>query len=295
MLAFHRNFAYTALASVLAVASMQAQTDSTAAASTPALASQSTSQRAWSLLEDTVAPAQHTEQRIQALAALGTMGSNDHAEHLIATALHDKDLDIRTAAVLAAGETKNPRLFPDLRKSLDDAEPRVAYTAAVTLWKMHDHIGEDLLMAVANGERRANATLFRGARHDAARTLHSPTALATIGAQESAGLLFGPFGIGIAAIEYARKNGGDEARAVAIDLLAEQHTPAIHDELVDALEDKDPIVRAAATKALGKWPGAATAKTVLPLLDDPKLPVRLTAAATYLRVSSSVHSKPAQH
>ncbi len=244
-------------------------------------------EHSWTLLSETVAPTQHSEQRIEALAALGSMGNDPRAAKLIATSMTDKDLDVRTGAVLAAGENKNPRLLPDLRKALDDAEPVVAYTAAVTLWKLHDHSGADLLTEVADGDRPAGPGLFKGARHSAARTLHNPAALATLGATQGAGLLLGPFGVGVSAYEYARKNGGNSARAVAIDLVAELHTPAVHQELMEALSDKDPVVRAAAAKALGHWSDHATAVALAALLDDSKLPVRLAAAASYLRIAGT--------
>jgi HEAT repeat protein len=245
------------------------------------------SERAWTLLTSTVTDTKHVEPAVQALAALGTMGSNARAAQLITTAMKDSERDVRTAAILAAGQTKNPRLTPALRSALNDAEPEVAFAAASTLWKMHDHSGEDVLEAVANGDRRGNATLMNAARHTVSRDIHSPSTLAKIGAMQGAAILLGPFGFGLSAVEYARKNGGESARASSIDLLAEQHTLATHKLLVDALDDKDPGVRAAAAKALAQWSDAATQKALAPLIDDAKLPVRLTAAAAYLRSSAS--------
>ena len=244
------------------------------------------SHRAWDLLNSTVRDTKHVDSAIQGLAALGTMGSDPQAADLITTAMKDPERDIRVAAILAAGQTKNPRLMQSIRAALDDAEPEAGFVAATTLWKLHDHTGEDFLISVADGDRKANGTLMHGAGHSAHRTLHSPAALAKLGATEGASLLLGPFGIGVAAVEYARKNGGDSARATSIDLLAEQHTPDIHKELIDALDDKDAAVRASAAKALGQWNDTATATALAPLIDDPKLPVRLTAAAAYLRTST---------
>ncbi len=244
-------------------------------------------QRAWTLLTATARDTKHVDAAIQALAALGTMGSNERAASLIAEALKDPERDIRTAAVLAAGQTKNPRLLPKLHSALDDAEPDVAFAAATTLWKMRDHSGEDLLVAVASGERRATGTLMHTARHTAARDLHSPATLAKIGATQGAYYLLGPFGIGLSAAEYARKNGGESARASSIDLLTELRTPETHQTLLDALDDKDPGVRAAAAKGLGQWNDPATVRALATLLDDAKLPVRLTGAAAFLRSSAA--------
>jgi HEAT repeat protein len=54
---------------------------------------------------------------------------------------------------------------------------------------------------------------------------------------------------------------------------------------VDALSDKDIAVRAAAAKALGQRHDASAIKPVGALLNDPKLPVRLFAAAAYINCS----------
>ena len=77
---------------------------------------------------------------------------------MITDAMGDPDVDVRTAAVLAAGETKDRNLTTPLRNMLDDKEPQVDFTAAMTLWKMGDKSGEDILMSVVDGDRSANAT-----------------------------------------------------------------------------------------------------------------------------------------
>ena len=91
--------------------------------------------RAWSMLTSNAAPDKSQNDRIQALAALGTMGADPRAEHLIGDAIVGKDMDVRTAAILAADKSKNPQLIDRLRMALDDPDPQVAYAAATTLWK----------------------------------------------------------------------------------------------------------------------------------------------------------------
>ena len=211
---------------------------------------------------------------------------------MFTTALSDPDFDVRTAAILAAGQGKDRNLIAPLRKMLDDKEPQVAFTAATTLWKLNDHSGESLLKAVVDGERKTNAGLVNGAMHTANEDLHSPSTLARIGALQGASLLLGPFGFGITAYEYIHKNGGDTTRVLAVEQIAQQKNPAIRDELVAALGDKDPAVRAAAAKALGRYREKAISKALSNLFDDPKLPVRLTAAASYLRSNRVVPGVP---
>lgn len=261
--------------------------------------------RAWSMLTSNVSADKPAHDRIQALAALGSMGNDPRAARLIGDAIVEHNMDVRTAAILAAGQTKNPELTTRLRAALDDDQPQVAYAAATTLWKMHDESGEDLLLAVAGGERKDHPGKIKAEKHKAAKEMHSPRALAKIGIDQGSGYVLGPFGFGVQAIEFIHKNGGDPGRAAAIDLLSEQHSEAVHNELIDDLADHDFAVRAAAAKGLGRWPSRDTANRLLPLFDDSKLAVRLTAAAAYIRVlappplesesrSKANHPQPAQ-
>jgi HEAT repeat protein len=249
---------------------------------------------AWSLLTSAKSDLKHPQLRIQALAALGTLGANARAAKMITDAMHDPNLDIRTGAILAAGQSKNHALIPKLRDLLNDKEPQVAFTAATTLWKMNDHSGEDLLVAVVDGERKSSAGLVGSSLHTANTDLHSPSTLARIGALQGASLLLGPFGFGITAYEYIHKNGGESARTVAIDLLSQTKSKDVHDRLVAALADKDLGVRAAAAKALGDYRDKETAAAIANLFYDPKPPVRLTACAAYLRSSGAVAPVPAR-
>jgi HEAT repeat protein len=274
-------FALTSTCQLCAQAGNTAQ--DTAQAEDPASPSGAPSvESAWSILTAAAHNARRPQSRIQAVAALGTMSSNPRASAMIREAMKDPDLDVRTAAILAAADTKNHALLADIHPLLNDPEPQVVFTAATTLWKEHDRTGEDILRAVADGDRRANPTLMHGAKNDMYRKLHDPSSLALTAGTAGAGMLLGPFGFGIAALEYMRKNGGDSARTAAITDLAEDKSPTVREELVDALGDKDTGVRAAAAKVLGQFHQSSLQEPLGKLFDDPKLPVRLTAAAAYL-------------
>lgn len=237
------------------------------------------------MLTENAAAGKNPNDRIQALAALASMGSDDRAARLISDAFTSKEIDVRIAAILAAAQTKNPRLIPRIREAFDDPDPQVAYTAAVTLWRNHDRSGEDLLTAVAEGDRKANESLMGGAKHKGQQEIHNPKLMATQGLEAGAGFALGPAGFGIKAVMYAKGQGGAAARAAAVDLLAESHTEQVHRTLIDCLSDKEGAVRAACAKGLGNWPGQESAGQLGPMLDDNKLPVRLSAAASYIRVA----------
>jgi HEAT repeat protein len=249
-------------------------------------------QHAWEMLSSSQVDVKHTDVRIQGLAALGLMGNNPRSLQMIGAAMTDPDVDVRTAAVLAAGQTKAPEITSDMRRLLDDKEPQVAYGAALSLWKLGDHSGEDILMAVIDGERRASATLMNGTEHTIDKDLHSPSTLAKIGVLQGAGMLLGPFGFGITAYEYIHRNGGDSARVNAIEAISQEKTEPIRKELLGALDDKDPSLRAAAAKALDSYHQPDVSAAIAKLFDDPKQPVRLTSAAAYLISTGTSAASP---
>ena len=242
--------------------------------------------QAWTILTDAAADTKHPQTRIQALAAVGLLRT-PHSARLIEAAMHDPDLDVRTAAALAAGQSGDRNLSTPLRELLDDSEPQVVFAAAMSLWKMNDRSGEDILMAIADGERSANPTMVHGARHKIDSDLHDPGKMARLGATEGASMLLGPFGFGIAAFNFIHQSGGDLARASAIEAIAQERTPPVHQELLAALSDKDPAVRAAAAKGLVDYRDKPTSSALYALFTDPKYPVRLTAAAAYLRTTGT--------
>jgi len=218
-----------------------------------ATAGQRTDQ-AWKILTDAAGDVKRmqTQTRIQALAALSLLRCPRSAK-MITDVMTDPDVDIRTAAALAAGQTGDPNLTTNLRNLLDDKEPQVAFTAAMTLWKMGDKSGEDILMAVVDAERSAGPTTVHGTEHKIDKDLHNPEMLARMGVMQGASMFLGP----------------------------------IHKELLAALADKDPAVRAAAAKALADYHDQATSMAIYPLFADKKYPVRLTAAAAYLRTTGT--------
>lgn len=250
------------------------------------------SDAAWKILTDAATDTKHTQTRLQALTALGLLRSPRSAK-LIADAMADPGLDVRTAAALAAGLSRDRTLEPNLRSLLDDKEPQVAFTAAMTLSKMGDHSGEDILLAVVDGERSAGPTRMHGTEHRIDNDLHNPVMLTRLGAMQGASMLLGPFGFGITAFEFIYQNGGDLARVSAIEQIAKERTEPVHKKLLAALADKDPVVRAATAEALADYHDSATSMTIYPLFADKKVPVRLIAAAAYLRTTGVLGPLPA--
>jgi len=241
---------------------------------------------AWSTLKTAAADPKKPDDRVAAVAAIGTIQGSPVAHKLIADALNDPSLDVRLAAILAVGTLKDKGLHGKLRIMMDDKEPQIVFTAATTLWKLDDKSGEDILMSVIDGDRKTDAGLVKGTERSANKDLHNPVKLAEFGARQGAGYLLGPFGYGITAWDYAHQHPGENPRVAAINLLSTEKTANVRATLIDALDDKDQQVRAAAACALGDYPGPATGAKLLITFDDGKLPVRMLGAASYIRVSS---------
>jgi HEAT repeat protein len=214
---------------------------------------------------------------------------------LIGDAMKDTDVDVRSAAAIAATQTQDRNLTTPLRNLLDDNEPQVQFAAAIALWKMGDRSGEDILMSVVEGDKSTSPGLVHGTEHKISRDLHDPAKLAKLGAMQGAAMLLGPFGVGISAIQFIHQSGGNAARVTAIEQLADEHTPPVHKDLIDALQDKDAPVRTAAAKALADYDDPETQKAVYGLMADPKSQVRLMAAAAYLRTTGTPGPEAAPH
>ena len=138
---------------------------------------------------------------------------------------------------------------------------------------------------------KATAGAKDSAKHTIGKDLHSPSTLARIGALQGASLLLGPFGFGVGAYEYMHKNGVDTSRVTAVEQISEEKTDPNRSTLIAALNDKDPAVRAAAAKALGTtYHDQEISDALLPIFDDSKRPVRLTAAAAYINATSPPHA-----
>ena len=248
--------------------------------------------QAWSALQDSLA-SKRIDTRIDAINALSLLGGNTRAEDMVRSAMSDADadIDVRLAAIVAAGQMDTDRgaqpVFRDeLHKLLAGDDPKLSFTAATTLWAMHDTSGQDVLTATAEGERASDYSFFKRSEHNASRTLHSPEALARIAMLQSLTILVPPVGMGMGAYGYLKGSTGASPQVTAIVQLGKVHTPEVQKALIEATKTKDAAARIAAAEALSKFSGAEVRDALNPLLDDDKLQVRLTASAAFVRVNT---------
>jgi hypothetical protein len=243
---------------------------------------------AWDLLKTALSDTSTKARpaRLDAATALGSLSDFEPAQKLLRDAATNTDRYLRLAAVAAMGTSKAEIFIPDLRKALDDSAPEVSFAAAVGLWKMHDHTGENVLYAVLAGDRKVKQGVVGSGIHDADQDVHSPSKLAEIGAEQGAYALLGPVGFGVDAFRATRKgSNGNSARVLTATLLAEDSSKATMQQFLDALEDHDYRVRAAAARELGHYQGKQVTDALQTTFTDPKPAVRLMAAASYIRAS----------
>lgn len=250
---------------------------------------------AWTRLENGVTGTKNTDMRIAAISALSLLGGQPRAEKLVGNTLHDEDTDVRLAAIVAAGEMMkngNRNTFSqELRGQLNDTNPKIAFTSASTLWKLDDPSGEDILLAVAEGERSGDYNFWKGSKHNANRTLHSPSALAKIAAQQSMVILVPPVGMGMGAYGYLKGAGGASPQVTAITQIEKEHTEPAKNALIQASKTKDAGARLAAAEALAEYRGDDVRAALRDMLTDSKDNVRFTASAAFIRQLSAPSAK----
>ena len=201
--------------------------------------------------------------------------------------LEDKDVEVRLATITSLVDLKNKSTVGTLETALDDEVPEVSFTAAKALWLLHDPAGEQELLAVLEGDSKASSNFISKQKRDTLRMFHTPRVLFLFAVRQGMGFVPLPgFGEGVGSMQALLTDPGISGRATAALLLGKDKSAAVLDALKDGLLDKDWSVRAAAVHSLSLRDDPALKETLEPLLDDEKEPVRLRAAAGFLRLSA---------
>jgi len=236
----------------------------------------------WDVLTQGAAE-ENSTRRALAIVALGTIRT-PQADKLVLAAVSDKAAPVRLAAVSALAEQKSRSAIPKLKTALDDEAAEVGFSAAKALWEMGDRSGGDLLSEVLAGERKQSPGFVKKQVREAKSTLQNRKKIVWMGAKEGAGFLFGPLGFGLGVVEGLTQDASAPTRALSATLLGQYRDPVARAELVDALEDKSPLVRVAVARALGGFADRALIPKLESLLDDKSEAVRYMAAAAMVRI-----------
>ena len=216
------------------------------------------SQEAIAVLERVIAIEKFHHVRIAALDSLGQIGGK-HASGIVAKLLGDEDTDLALAAVSALGKIEDAAVLAPLRESLRSSRPEIRAGACDAL-----------------GTRREAATwedLLRVATTDLNDKVADKAILGLkqIGTEESIGAL-------VALLESNRREYAANAladvsddhienvarglshhsalvRRATVEVLARIKRPRASEVIRRALADTDPLVRQAASDALGQMKG----------------------------------------
>jgi HEAT repeat protein len=233
------------------------------------------------------------DTRKQAALALSLVGSADPYAAWLEALLDDKDVEVRVDAVASISDLKDSHTIPALHKALNDEVPEVSFAAARSLWALKDPEGKKALLSIVSGESKASSGYFAKQKREALRMMHTPKPMFLFAVRTGAGLAPVPgLGAGVASMQGLLSDPSVSGRATAVLLLEKENDEPTITALKDALQDKDWSVRAAAVHALVLHDDPAFQDEIIPLLDDKNEPVRLRAAAGYLRLETIRDTKP---
>jgi HEAT repeat protein len=224
--------------------------------------------------------------RKQAVLAVGLFRDAPAARELLLPMLKDPDTQVRIAAVASLTDFNDPAVIPALRRVLADPVPEVAFAAAKSLWTLHQQTGEEAIIAVLEGEKKAGSNPFRAKFRDMARMMHTPGAALMLGIRQGVGFAPVPgLGEGVGALQALLLDKETSPQATAALLLSHDKSAAAQQALKEALFNEHWPVRAAAAQAIAMSNDPRHAPELVQLLDDGNEKVRFRAAGAWLRLT----------
>ena len=242
-------------------------------------------EKAWQILHGGL-EFDSTEKRVKAVTALGLMKGNAEAEKLATAALKDEKGDVRAAAATALGSMHAVHAKDPLEAALDDKDPAVVLAAANSLLLLKNtDFAYDIYYGVLTGTVRTDKGVVKEQIKDQLKVLRDKKKIAELGLEQGIGFI--PYGgVGYGVVKTLVKNDNSPVRAAAAKKLAHDPDPASAKALVDATQDKNWVVRAAALEAIAERGDRSLVSKIAPSLDDNKDEVRFTGAACVARLSA---------
>jgi HEAT repeat protein len=242
--------------------------------------------QAWSIITDALKD-KNPDTRVQAVQSLGLIGVHEPYISTLNGMLEDKDVEVRVATVTSLVDIKNISTVPALKKALGDEIPEVSFAAAKALWTLKDPDGEDALLSILSGELKASSRFLDKKKRETLRMFHTPKPLMFFALKTGAAFAPVPgLGTGVSSMQGIILDPAISGRAATVLLLASDKDPRVLPAFIDALQDKDGSVRAAACHAIALRNDRKLQKELIPMLEDKKPAVRVRAAAGYLRLES---------
>ena len=250
--------------------------------------------QAWTVLHEGAAN-KSVYQRLATMRVMQLIPENAAALTLAEQGLKDKDRETRAAAALSLGAMKSKSAIPSLLAcAKGDTEGSVVMASAKSLIELGDERGYAVYYAILTGQRKSGAGLIGSQKEELDEILRRPQEMENMAFEQGMG--FVPFGgIGLQAYEtiHASRVKGPLVKATAIKILAKDPDPITAKALVAATHDKEWVIRAAAYDALARRGDASLLPELTSGLKDPKVDVKITAAAAIVHLST-MEKKAAQ-
>lgn len=240
---------------------------------------------AWERIKRLLAEENPAKRKL-AVAALGAIGGgNSESMRLLGESLrNDKDVEVRSLTASALAETKSKKAIPLLKPALED-DPAVAFAAAKALWDLGNRSGMPVFEEILRKEIKGQPGMMTGAVRDARKKMRDPKALTMIGIKQVTGAFLGPAVLGIEFAQESLKDSGAPGRAFSASIMGDDRSPETFKLLEQALQDENPLVRAAACKSLGKRGNQTTIAKLTPFLYDKSDGVQAMASAAVIRLT----------
>lgn len=233
---------------------------------------------AWKLLEEG-ARERNGEIRAKMIRALGLLGAEPEAVELAEAGLTDKEPEVRAAAARVLGEMGSIKSVPKLMAATSDKKFSVAFAAARSFLALKSDAGYEVYYAVMTGERKSGGMIEQ--QWD---ELKEPKKAAEFAFEQGIG--FVPYaGAALEAFQMLTKKDPSPVRAAAATALASDPDPRSGAALVQALKDKNWIVRVAALRAIAVRGEQAALEVVEAATQDKRDEVRFAAAAAVLKLT----------
>ena len=249
-----------------------------------ALRAQVRTQMAWEILEQGHR-SHKAKERISAVQALAQLPGNHRAVELAEEAIMDSKPDVRAAAALTLGQLDSLHSIPLLKDALKDKSIQVNFAASNALLSLGDSSGYTIYYQVLIGGRKSG----EGPVEEQKRLIKDPKAMTLMMVGIAAG--YAPYaGYGWAMFQVLSKDYAGPVRVQAVQKLASDPDAQTEAALIEAASNKSWKLRVAALQALTRRGDPRLLDTMASHLSDKNQLVRCTAAAGFIRLSSTAES-----
>lgn len=235
---------------------------------------------AWVLLQAGLKQ-KSTMQRTAAVRVLGLISGDPQAADMAEKALKDRNSSVRAAAATALGQMHASGADAILKQALNDKNLSVVMAAAHALRLLNDPACYAAYYEIFTGERKNDTSMIA----QELKVLHDPRQLAAMGFNEGIGYVpFASMGWDAYQTIMKDKKDGAAAKAALISALATDPDTRTDKLLLTESQNRNWVLRVAALEAIAKRGQPTLLSGVEPRLSDRRREVRLTAAATIIRL-----------